>query len=122
MNDVVSTNTNCSLTLQVKVDGKTQALLDSYEQAHKQDEESVKREDRLVQAALDAVMREFANELKRNAPPQRKHDPHDRPFGPVSGGPKADEVCNSFPFANMLSLRHCCLGHFDLCLVPFVCT
>lgn len=58
------------------------------------EEADVKREDRLALAALDAVMREFAAELRRNAPQQQTHaQRHPREqFGVIASGPKADEV------------------------------
>jgi len=69
-------------------------MLEEYEKTHVTEEDEVKREDRLALAALDAVMREFAAELRRTAPPQQSQLPrHPREqFGVVSSGPKADEV------------------------------
>ena len=69
-------------------------MLEEYEKSHATEEDEVKREDRLALAALDAVMREFAAELRRNAPPAPAGTPrHPREqFGVVASGPKADEV------------------------------
>ncbi|XP_067943525.1 RNA-binding protein 25-like [Watersipora subatra] len=79
--------------LVVKVDDKTKDMLEEYEKNHATEEDEVKREDRLALAALDAVMREFAAELRRNAPPAPAGTPrHPREqFGVVASGPKADE-------------------------------
>lgn len=64
-------------------------MLEDYEKSHASDEEDIKREDRLALAALDAVMKEFAAELRRNTPAPSKQR---ETYGPVSSGPKADEV------------------------------
>ena len=69
-------------------------MLEDYEKNHSTEEDEVKREDRLALAALDAVMREFAAELRRNAPPSTtstQRHPREQ-FGVVASGPKADEV------------------------------
>ena len=65
-------------------------LLEEYEKSHASDEEDIKREDRLALAALDAVMKEFAAELRRNTPSTASKQRDS--FGPISSGPKADEV------------------------------
>ena len=83
--------------IQVKVDDKTKAMLEEYEKSHVTEESDVKREDRLALAALDAVMREFAAELRRNAPREQPSIRHPREaYGVNVSGPKADEVCVSF--------------------------
>ena len=87
---------SCRL-IQVKVDDKTKAMLEEYEKSHVTEESDVKREDRLALAALDAVMREFAAELRRNAPREQPSIRHPREaYGVNVSGPKADEVCISF--------------------------
>lgn len=77
----------------MKVDDKTKSMLEDYEKAHEVEDSDVKREDRLALAALDAVMREFAAELRRNAPREQPAARHPREqYGVIASGPKADEV------------------------------
>ena len=69
-------------------------MLEEYEKSHVTEESDVKREDRLALAALDAVMREFAAELRRKAPREQPSIRHPRAaYGVNVSGPKADEVC-----------------------------